>query len=179
MVKARSWSFSAFELLRLSEKEIPSRRGSRRAPTWACACPSTRPPRTAAGQIAALAALARELLGLPGQAALRHWPRLRRGPCRCRRLARARRHQALEARCLFLRGRAQAGRPRRGPHVWGAYGRHQRAVPCPFGATLGPPTSSVFQLLLWDPTVVEVLLWDPTVVCCYCSTLRTLLSAQR
>ena len=66
------------------------------------------------------------------------------GPCRCRRLARARRHQALEARCLFLRGRAQAGRPRRGPHVGRAYGRHQRAVPCPFGATLGPPTSSVF-----------------------------------
>ena len=49
----------------------------------------------------ALAALARELLGLPGQAALRHWPRLRRGPCRCCRLARARRHQALEARASF------------------------------------------------------------------------------
>ena len=76
LTRCRPWSFSAFELLRLSEMEIPSRRGSRRAPTWACACPSTRPPRTAAGQIAALAALARELLGLPGQAAPRCATRL-------------------------------------------------------------------------------------------------------
>ena len=58
----------------------------------------------------ALAALARELLGLPGQAALRHWPRLRRGPCRCRRLARARRHQALNRGALPLSTREGAGR---------------------------------------------------------------------